>query len=74
MEDDLGYMKDFYDVVGFDEIEQALTQRYEDGWCFQRRKPLEAGDYCGNTLISVLASGDAGGGGGGGDLGLRKFC
>lgn len=67
-------MKDFYDVVGFDEIEQALTQRYEDGWCFQRRKPLEAGDFCGNTLISFLASGDAGGGGRGGDLGLRKFC
>lgn len=45
MEDDLGYMKDFYDVVGFDEIEQALTRRYEDGWCFQRRKPLEAGHF-----------------------------
>ena len=55
MEDDLGYMKDFYDVVGFDEIEQDLTQRYEDGWCFQRRKPLEPGDYSGNMLVSFLA-------------------
>lgn len=70
MEDDLGYMKDFYDVVGFDEIEQDLTQRYEDGWCFQRRKPLEPGDYSGNILVSFLASGDAGGGGW---LGLNKI-
>ena len=31
MEDDLGYMKDLYDVVRFDEIEQDLTERYEDG-------------------------------------------
>lgn len=57
-------MKDFYDVVGFDEIEQDVTQRFEDGWYFQRRKPLEPGDFTGNMLVSFVASGDAGGGGG----------
>lgn len=42
MKDALDYLKDFFSNVraaGFDETEQDLTQRFEGGWCFQRRKP-----------------------------------
>lgn len=47
MKDALYYLKEFYNNVraaGFDATEQHLTQRFEGGWCLQRRKPLEPGD------------------------------
>lgn len=68
-----GLLEGFFSIVwagAFDETEQDLTQRFEGGWCFRRRRLSEPGNLSGSILASYLASGDAQGF----DLSLRKYC